>query len=377
MRRPPTSAAPGRAAGEIPAAAGTADGMIRCEQGELTPPQMAALERAWARAAGRVPLATSCLTLLRPYRSAVLAGKYHWEASGFTAVDIGVPGPGSEGGPVTREFPSVRKTADHSYFPARRCFPRTMTEKLADRWNGGEGAALAAQQWDLWPSGTHNLEAFLVHELAHGQWYEALHLIPDFKEKMYAAVAAALGVPAIDPQILPASRKRRDLREAARADHAHLDIRLAVAGELGLNAARLPLLKHSWNELWPSFVTAEEFAPQAGPVSKALQPLREEIAAIPPDRQRLYLYGRLNARAMRPGDLGLLERERPDLCAVALARAGRLGPRETADLAARARDRGVELDTAYLKTAQAGARTASGARTRPARDCGRGGPELA
>ena len=59
-----------------------------------------------------------------------------------------------------------------------------------------------------------------------------------------------------------------------------------AADELGLHAATLPVPgRHPWSELWPSFATVTEYAPgRAGPVCRALQPLREEIAAIPPYR---------------------------------------------------------------------------------------------
>jgi hypothetical protein len=128
---------------------------------------------------------------------------------------------------------------------------------------------------------------------------------------------------------------------------------MAIADEFGLYAATLPdpmARRHPWNELWPSFITMMEYAPtQAGPVSRALQPLREEIAAVDPGRQRLCLFGRLDARAMRPEELEFLMREQFDLYVIAMARAGRVNARAAADLLSQARDRGAELDMAYLK----------------------------
>jgi hypothetical protein len=195
----------------------------------------------------------------------------------------------------------------------------------------------------------------MVHERAHGQSLEAQVFIGDFKEKMFAAVAAALGVPTIDRRSLAGARNRRDARQIARAERTQLEIRMAIADEFGLYAATLPAptsRRHPWNELWPSFVTMMEYAPgRAGPVSTALQPLREEVAAIAADRQRLYLYGRLDVRAMPSEELDFLMREQFDLYVVALARSARVDAHTTGDLLAAARECGVDLDVAYLKTA--------------------------
>ena len=329
--------------------------MIRTKPGTVPSPQLRELDGAWRKAIARVPLATSRVTVLKPYASSHLAGQYNWEGRGFNSVDIGVPGLGIEAEAISSEHAPVFKPVNHAYYFARLAFPASPLQKLADRFRGGHGAALAARQWSLWPVGTHNLEAFLVHERAHGQSLEALVFIADFKEKMFAAVAGALGVPTIDRRLLAGARNRRDARDLARAERTQLEIRMAIADEFGLYAATLPAptsRRHPWNELWPSFVTMMEYAPgRAGPVSKALQPLREEVAAISPDRQRLYLYGRLDARAMPSEQLDVLMREQFDLYVVAMARSGRVNAGTAADLLAQARDRGVELDVAYLKTA--------------------------
>lgn len=333
--------------------------VIRYEPGTVTPSQLSELDTAWRNAAARVPLATSRVTVLRPYAHPHLDGQYNWEDRGCNTVDIGVPGLGTANQAVSSEYPPVLKPFDHAYYTARTAFPRTRFQQLADRYrHGGQGsalAALAARQWSLWPAGTHNLEAALAHELAHGQSLEAQAFISDFTEKLFAAVSGALNVPTIRRRPLAVASSRQDARERARAERAQLEIRMAVADELGLYAATLPSLssrRHEWNELWPSFVTMTEYAPgHAGPVSKALQPLREEIAAVPPDRQRLYLYRRLDARHMRPQELDFLMREQFDLYVIAAARSGRLNAAAAGRLLAQARDRGVDLDTAYLKTA--------------------------
>jgi hypothetical protein len=329
--------------------------MIRTGPGTVPSPQLIELDAAWSNAIARVPLATSRVTVLNPYAATGLAGQYNWEDRGLNSVDIGVPGLATETATISSEHPPVFKPVNHAYYYARLAFPNSPLQRLADRFRGGHGAALAARQWSLWPVGTHNLEAFLVHERAHGQALEAQVFIADFKDKMFAAVAGALGVPTIDRRLLAGARNRRDARDLARAEHMQLEIRLAIADEFGLYAATLPAptsRRHAWNELWPSFVTMMEYAPgQAGPVSQALQPLREEVAAISPDRQRLYLYGRLDARAMPSEELGFLMRERFDLYVVAMARSGRVNADTAAALVARARDRGVGLDVAYLKTA--------------------------
>lgn len=329
--------------------------MIRTEPGAVPSPQLTELDAAWRNAIARVPLATSRVTVLKPYSWPDLAGQYNWEDRGFNSVDIGVPGLGTGTEAMSSEHPPVFRPVNHAYYFARLAFPSSPVQRLADRLRGGHGAALAARQWSLWPVGTHNLEAFLVHERAHGQWLEALVFIDGFKQKTFAAVADALGVPTIDRRLLAGARNRREARELARAEHLQLEIRLAIADEFGLYAATLPAptaRRHAWNELWPSFVTMMEQAPgHAGPVSKALQPLRDEVAAISPDRQRLYLYGRLDARVMRSEELGFLMREQFDLYVVAVARSGRVNADVATDLLAQARDRGVELDLAYLKTA--------------------------
>ena len=329
--------------------------MIRTGPGTVTSPQLRELDVAWRNAVARVPLATSRVTVLKPYAWHDLAGQYNWEDRGFNSVDIGVPGLGTETEPISGEHAPVFKPVNHAYYYARLAFPHSKRQRLIDRLRGGQGAALAARQWSLWPVGTHNLEAFLVHERAHGQSLEARVFIGDFKEKMFAAVAGALGVPTIDRRSLAGARNRREAREIARAERTQLEIRVAIADEFGLYAATLPAptsRRHPWNELWPSFVTMMEYAPgYAGPVSQALQPLREEVAAIPPDRQRLYLYGRLDSRAMSSEELDLLMREQFDLYVVAMARSGRVNAHTATDLLAQARHRGVELDVAYLKTA--------------------------
>ena len=329
--------------------------MIRTGPGTVTSPQLRELDVAWRNAAARVPLATSRVTVVKPYAWHDLAGQYNWEDRGFNSVDIGVPGLGTETEAISGEHAPVFKPVNHAYYYARLAFPHSKRQRLIDRLRGGQGAALAARQWSLWPVGTHNLEAFLVHERAHGQSLEARVFIGDFKEKMFAAVAGALGVPTIDRGLLAGARSRREAREVVRAERMQLDIRMAIADEFGLYAATLPAptsRRHPWNELWPSFVTMMEYAPgYAGPVSQALQPLRDEVAAIPPDRQRLYLYGRLDARAMPSEQLDFLMREQFDLYVVALARSGRVDAHAATDLLAQARGRGVELDAAYLKTA--------------------------
>jgi hypothetical protein len=329
--------------------------MIRTGPGTVTSPQLGELDVAWRNAIARVPLATSRVTVLKPYAWHDLAGQYNWEDHGFISIDIGIPGLGTGHEAISGEHAPVFKPVNHAYYYARLAFPNSPIQRLADRFRGGQGAALAARQWSLWPVGTHNLEAFLVHERAHGQSLEARVFIGGFKEKMSAAVAGALGVPTIDRGLLAGARSRREARELARAERTQLEIRMAIADEFGLYAATLPAptsRRHPWNELWPSFVTMMEYTPgRAGPVSQALRPLRDEVAAISPDRQRLYLYGRLDARVMPSEELDFLMREQFDLYVVAVARPGRVNAGTATDLLAQARDRGVELDVAYLKTA--------------------------
>ncbi len=336
--------------------------MIVHEPQAVTSSQLRELDVAWRNASTRVPLATSRVTVLKPYTHIDLAGQYNWADRGFNSIDIGVPRLGIENETISSERPPVFKPINHAYYYARLAFPSSGTRKLTDRLRGGQGAALAARQWSLWHVGTNNLEAFLVHERAHGQWLEAEVFIGGFKEKVFAAVADTLGVPTIDRKsLLGASllgaRSRREAHEIARAERMQLEIRIAVADEFGLYAATLPQptsRRHPWNELWPSFVTTMECLPgHDGPVSSALQPLREEIAAISPDRQRLYLYGRLDARSMRSEELEFLMREQFDLYVVAMARSGRVNANAASEFMGQARDRGVELDVAFLKTATA------------------------
>jgi hypothetical protein len=303
------------------------------------------LEAAWARAEELVPLATSRITFFRPYSSERVSGRYDWEPHGLLRIHLGLPGLGGQPSIATERQSEFAPLGDY-YIQARHTSPST-----SRRISGLFRTAGKPKEWIHSHVGTENLLGYTVHERAHGQAHEASVLLPDFEARMHAALAGAVGVEHAIRPILR-GRSKTELNEHALSGQEQLRLRMAVADEFGAYASSTERLHTpGWNELWPSMVTLASMAPEkTGEITEAMRPLREEIAAIPEDRQRLYLYGRLNAAKMSDGDVDLLREHHFDLYVVAEARSGRVGVDDARDLMAEARDRGVELDTAYLRS---------------------------
>jgi hypothetical protein len=302
------------------------------------------LDAAWSRASIDVPLATSDITFLRPYARRTVEGGYNWESSGLLSIDLGLPGLGGDES-IAGEQPALMKPLGEYYWPAKPRQPST-GQRLARMLRKPP----VQREWADFIEGTQNLWAYLVHERSHGQFYEACVLIPDFWDRMHATLAKATGVAsAAKPH--RTSLTKQDWKVFQQAEREHQGVRERVAGEFGGYATKLSLYTGDWNELWPSMETLAVCAPEkAGEITHAMQPLREEVAAIPADRQRLYLYGRLQSTSMRSEDVELLREHHFDLYVVAEARSGRVDANEAQNLVAEARERGVELDTAYLRS---------------------------
>jgi hypothetical protein len=107
--------------------------MIRAEPGMVTSPQLRELDAAWRNAIARVPLATSRVTVLKPYARPDLAGQYNWEDRGLNSIAIGVPGLGIETEPISSEHAPVFKPLNHAYYYARLAIPGSATQRLTDR----------------------------------------------------------------------------------------------------------------------------------------------------------------------------------------------------------------------------------------------------
>lgn len=190
--------------------------------------------------------------------------------------------------------------------------------------------------------GTDHWAARIDHERAHGLLHEGVALLPDFEERVYAAVGSAIGIPTI------------------RGRYGDPAVRAAIQEQLGSYAAGVPAggllsipVSFDWEELWACAVANRIWRPdRLTPIVLAIAPFVEEILDVAPAVKEHFVFAQLAGSST---DLGFLRVDYFPLFAAGLAGRGQVTDGDTVRaLRAEAQQRGVELPFEYLRTTAAG-----------------------